>query len=130
MWVADDGTRFIDKDLCALYESFCRRCDDAMSTLGERPQLGHGEWYQHDRRDVATAKTRLVLLARDEWPNESVWQHKPEDIHPMGIAGRIASEGSNPRFSNAWGRLMCINFDNFREYDQPYFALNPDKAAA
>jgi hypothetical protein len=45
----------------------------------------------------------------------------------MSFAGRLASEGPDC-FARAWNRLCSINWDNFREYDQPYFAMNPDEA--
>jgi hypothetical protein len=45
----------------------------------------------------------------------------------MSFAGRLASEGPEC-FGRAWNRLGAINWETFREYDQPYFAMNPDKA--
>jgi hypothetical protein len=40
---------------------------------------------------------------------------------------RILDDGY-PAIYRRWSRLMCINWDNFREYEQPYFTRNTHEA--
>lgn len=43
----------------------------------------------------------------------------------MGIAGRYFNDG-NDHLYRLWNRVMATD-DAFREWGQPYFALNPGK---
>lgn len=128
MYASNDGRLFKTEQQCRDHEALGERCQDALlATLGDRPELKHGRWKQHTQQAVMRARYALVQIAKEVWPNEEVWKRDITNLHPWGIAGRIATDSNSP-FARAWGRLMCINFDNFREYDQPYFALNPQEA--
>jgi hypothetical protein len=126
---ACDGQRFQSPERCQDYEQFARAVADAMQILPACPELGHYDWHQHDSTACQHAKLALVKLARIRWPDEKVWKHDATEIHVLGFAGRLASE-SEHCFAMAWNRLSRINWDNYREYGQPYFAMNLDEAHA
>lgn len=130
IYEASDGQRFNDPEKCQQYEVLIVSVAAAMAPLGKSPDLGHGCSVQHDRMACLSAKRGLVELARTLYPPEKwpVFQHDADEIHPWGGAGRVLTDGAPECLSMAWNRLMRINWDNYREYDQPYFAMNPDKA--
>lgn len=130
IYEAGDGQRFNTADACAKYEELSRAVADVMSVLGPRPQLSHTGYKQQSRSACLAAKEALVHIARGRWPGDTVWQNPSDKIHVMGIAGRIASESGDACFALAWNRLCCINWENFREYGQPYFAMHPEEADA
>lgn len=126
---APDGARFDDPDKCREHEALLAEVEAAVAPLGpDRPV--HGAVYrQRDRAACLQAKRNLLAIVRRKFSPATfpVLQHPDDDIHPMSSVGRIIDDTGGP-LCKAWNRLMRINWDNFREYEQPYFALNPDKA--
>ncbi len=76
---------------------------------------------------VARVKADVVALCREKWPNEAVFQHDPAEIHPMSYAGRFLDDAGGP-IRRIWWRFACTNGE--WEYEQPYFALHPEKFKA
>lgn len=85
---------------------------------------GHG-YRQHKKADVLKAKTALIAIAKRLVPDK-IWANPPEEIHPMSFAGRLLDD-SSPTLYEAWQRFMCIDERTWREWGQPYYALNPEK---
>lgn len=129
-YICSDGTTFYYKGRAEDYEA------EYLSVLPirnriPRTALKHGTYVQHD------AQT-LRQIRRDLWPlvlekvNASV-RHKawlewnPDEVHPMSGVGRVLSDCGGP-VAKAWADLARFDLDTGREYDQPYFSLNPDKA--
>lgn len=129
MFESSDGQRFNSPSDCRAYEELAAGVADAMFALGTRPELSHRGYKQRTPVACNEAKRALIAVARKHWPTEDIWQHPPDTIHVLSFAGRLASEGPYC-FAMAWSRLMCINWDNYREYGQPYFAMNPHEAEA
>ncbi|SFH98690.1 hypothetical protein [Planctomicrobium piriforme] len=130
LYEAADGSRFSTEEECRTYDKLDVSVFNAMAPLGEKPSITHGCWIQRDKTACQSAKSAMLVLIRQAYPNESVFKYPDADIHPMGYAGRFLSECRFKCFDAAWSRLCCINWDNYREYDQAYFAMNPEKAIA
>lgn len=124
---ASDGKRFDDAQACQEYEWLLSEVVMAMRPLGDKPDLGHGCWKQHKERNCHMARRGLVMIARKLF-SHAVFQQEPHLVNPMSIAGRLIDDSGYTCLYWAWNRLMCINWQNWREYDQPFFALNPDQA--
>lgn len=125
---AIDGARFDDYRDCEKHETGLAVVNAILADLpAAEPE---GETYvQHDRETLLSVKRRLfeLVLAKygDSYP---LWKEfDPDKVHPMSGVGRVLDDLGGP-LASAWRRLSCYNFDNGREYEQPYFALNPDEA--
>lgn len=132
IYESSDGCRFNTADDCLKYEQIAAAVADAMTPLGKRESLGNGKWIQHERDNCLQAKRGLVAICRMVFKGRDfpVFNNDPDEIHPCSAAGRIINDCGPNCLDRAWNRLMCINWDNFREYDQPFFALHPEEAAA
>lgn len=125
---AIDGTLF-----SLMSDALKRDCLVVAVEIAMRPlvpcNLNDREWIQHDDEACLQAKRNMLALVREQYSTARypVLLNSDDVIHPMSAVGRIVSEGGGP-LSIAWGRLGCINWDNFREYSQPYFALHPEQA--
>lgn len=124
IYEASDGTRFDSADLCARYEIVIGQVAPITSRMPKH-DLGYGECVQLDKEQCNQYKSDLVDLCRELFPNESVFKHDAEKIHPSSYAGRFLSECSYPCLYTAWHRCMCINWENYCQYNRPYFANNP-----
>lgn len=80
---------------------------------------------QHNASVLSGAKQMTVLLCRREFPDQSVFQHEPSEIHPMSFAGRFLDDNGGP-LRRVWWRFQCIDEEG-REYEQPYYAINPHR---
>ena len=128
-YLASDGREFESEDECRKHEAFAGIIAGVMSNIGPERNLPHGCWIQRDRQACLRAKRRLVEIARTQYDPERypVFKNDADAIHPCSAAGRILTDSSGP-LSDAWTRLMRIDFATGREYDQPYFANNPGQA--
>ena len=135
MYEAHDGTRFNTSEAATQHEQLISVVGDAMATLPDPPdQFGNdtlGYWQQNPTL-VMEARVRLVQLAAaigvgHNWFREHLEKGgKPEELHPLGYAGRIMSECGPAPLKRAWSRLSRID-DQGREWEQPFFAINPEK---
>jgi len=123
IYVADDGSRWdsaedavkrdiLDRKVREIEASFPKPPDDS----NERIKVGP---------DTAEAKRAVVELCRALYPNEAVFKHPPEEIHPFSYAGRFLSEVGGP-LNRVWWRFSCIGEDGYM-YQQPFYASNPHK---
>ncbi len=125
-----DGTRFFSSEQAVAYE---RELDSVAWIAARIPdsKLKHGKYKQHDRQ-------QLLQIKRDLWPlvlakvnaaeHYPEWLKKhPDDVHPSSGVGRVLDDTGGP-VARAWQKLARFNFELGREYDQPYYANNPEKA--
>lgn len=127
---ASDGSRFDSQSAAEAHEQLVSRVAHAMESLGPRPKLGNGRWKQHDGFACRLARRRVVMLYAAQNPDDAErWRllEQVENIDPRThVIGRML-DGDGP-LARAWYRLSCINWETFREYDQPYYAMHPEEA--
>lgn len=128
LYEANDGSRFASQAECLAYESEAKRIADAMAPLGDG-EIAYRTFRQHDSDSCLSARRGLVMICRELWPEESVFRFDPDVIHPCSYAGRFIDDAASTALRRAWGRLMRINWENFREYCQPYYAAHPNELA-
>ena len=128
VYEAADGSRWNTPEACMRRDQDILEVAKAMLPLGNHPSLGSHEYIQRSGAVCLQVKRDLIEIAKRSYPPKDypVFQNDPDAIHPMSGAGRIITDSDGP-LCRAWGRLGCINWENFREYQQPFFALNPDK---
>lgn len=134
---ADDGTIFPTKELCIKHEYICKILDVYMSKLPALPtdddcSFANGQGYiQHNLDDVREVQNLIVKFAGDYAEHtaiDNVIKNGVTDSNIHTVTFVINNYTPTP-FMGVWTRFMCIDKSG-REWGQPYFALNPDKAIA
>jgi hypothetical protein len=123
-----DGSRWNTPEACKKREWDIVLVAEAMLPLGEQRSLESHEYIQHRGEVCLRVKRTLIEIAKNSYPPKDypIFQNDADAIHPCSGAGRIITDSDGP-LARAWCRLMTINWENFREYQQCYFAMNPDK---
>jgi len=132
-YVANDSTEFNTIEDCTAYESECLAIESVIMRLPEIPDIpgcgfANGAGYiQHNEALFTSVRKQLLELAKHhtshKWIQESIDDPK---IHPS-YAGRIIDDFSFRPLVKAWHRIMCTD-KHYREWGQPYYAANPEKA--
>lgn len=132
-FVADDGLEFADEAKCVKYEAMCKQVTEIMATLAPIPDLPSSDfvngagYIQHHPATAKAARAALLTIANTVWPHTWFEQSIADDSVHSSWAGRLISEMNEKCLRHAWARFDCMTSD-FREYGQPYFANNPDRA--
>ena len=130
---ANDGAVFVEKADCKAHESLTEDVAKIMSRLFPLPDdkgckfANGGGYIQHDAETFKSVREGLLRLAQRECPHKWIDQSLADDTIDPSWAGRIIGDSSVP-LDRAWRRIVCTD-KQFREWGQPFFALNPDKGA-
>jgi len=129
---AIDGKEFTDKNECIKYESLIERVNNVMSALPKNPDgcdFANGSGFiQHDKQVLRQTQVKILELCKEyidhKWIQQSI-----DDItvHPSWVARLLGDYGIRP-LENAWNRFQCVDSQG-REWGQPYYAANPEKAS-
>jgi hypothetical protein len=130
MYEASSGARFNTAEQCREHENLIVALDEAMLPLGPERKIDSEQYFQHDKELALQAKRNVMAIVRglfgiEEYPAMAA---NSDEIHPRCIIGRVIDDSGPPPLNRAWGRLSRINWENFREYEQPYFTAHPDEA--
>ena len=122
---ASDGTVFDDPGKCTEYESQAEYVNSIMRMLPS-VKIETCSYYQHEESVALYVRQRMNEMAKRLYPSllENV---DPETAHPSSFIGRVVCDNEGP-LAKAWRRLMCIDWNTFREYSQPYYAAHPHEA--
>lgn len=129
LYQAVDGSNWPTEADALRRDQLCAEVSEAMAILGPTTDRRHSNgqaFIQHRAEDVLAAKRRIVELCALH-VDHKVFSHPAERIHVRGLAGRILDHAGGP-LSVAWGRLARID-DFAREWEQQYFAMNPNPDA-
>jgi hypothetical protein len=121
---AEDGALFDTAMDAERRDVLVRRCQE-IDALLPSVDVGYNERFTHSPVALDHYRTALIELCRELYPDQEIFKHPAASIHPMSFAGRFLDDVAPQCVRVLWFRLACIN-DVF-EYEQPYFALNPDK---
>lgn len=130
---AEDGKEFDSEKECLDYENLIARVNNIMKVLPPLPKdngcrFSNGEGFvQHDKKTLR--KVQIGLLKEIKKHVEHKWVEQTiedENVHPSYVA-RLLDDYSISPLSKAWYRFICTDKLG-REWGQPYFANNPDKA--
>lgn len=129
-YVADDGSEWDDPSKASMRDVLHFRCINAMSPLGDEPK-GLGEWQfkQHSKDSFDRAKSGILAILR-EMPAMGCIANIPDEQVSANAGGGVAYtlSGNDTPVSKAWNRLGRISEKTYREYNQPYFAVNEERA--
>ncbi len=81
-------------------------------------------YIQHSKEIVDMVEFEFLELCSDAL-NSDVYRtlNKSGSVHRQGIVGRYLDDSGNYVLYGAWSRFMCIDI-NYREWIQPYYAIN------
>ena len=131
---AKDGRVFKTEEKCLKYEGLCNNISEIMATLPSKPEddncsFSNGKGFiQHEEQSFLHARKRLLLLAMQYSDHPSL--QKAIDVGILegpSFADRIIDDGCPQVLYYAWSRIMNTTQD-FREFGQCYYRLNPHKA--
>lgn len=128
---SDDGKRFDTEADCLNYEQMVIEAAKANKILPQAVDDGcsftnGGGYIQYTAENVARFEKETERLIREYISKEYADKYAQ---CPRGIVGRYLSDGGGPQNDLAyklWTRRYCID-DSFREWGQPFYALNPDR---
>lgn len=130
---AIDGKEFNSENECLDYENLIKKVNNIMKVLPPLPKdegcsFSNGDGFvQHDK--TILRKVQINLLEEMKKHIDHKWIQQTiddENAHPSYI-GRLISDYEIIPLKEAWNRFMCIDKLG-REWGQPYFVTNPDKA--
>lgn len=131
-FVALDGAEFIDKDECCDYENLCEEIAGIMARLAPCDVRSTdfvqqvGPVFIGVQHDLVCIYERLNPSMKD---HHTEWARNATRNAGMTLIGRYIDDGSCRPLQRAWARIMRTDH-NFREYEQPYYAIQADKAVA
>ena len=115
IFIANDGTRFDNKEKCQKYDALILTINKLLNKLDKRPENFYNTGYiQHEEFVFNQIKEKIIDIACEITGCQS----------RGGILGRWICDSDNRILSKAWYRIMCTD-KYYREWDQPYFAVNP-----
>lgn len=131
-FLAEDGAEFNTEAACVEHEALCAEVAEIMATLPKRPsddrcRFSNGEGYlQHTEAQFLAARAALLRIGNRLYPHKWFDQALTDLTVHASWCGRLIDETSRP-LARAWQRVMCTD-SKLREWGQPYYANNPDKA--
>lgn len=130
MYKANDGKIFNHKNDCEKYEFKMNQIEKIMQNLPQEPDSCNfrngGGYLQHDPEIVKKAMIEILKLSEIDFKEdkEKIFEN-PFSYRQSYYIGRVMTDGNNICWS-AWCRFLSMD-NKYREWGQPYFALNPDK---
>ena len=126
---ADDGKIFDSAEAAIKHDAKRISVKKIMRLINPIPDTidfvtGDG-YVQQDALAVQEFKRQILLMGAVHHNKMAEWAKNPIEVHPQSIVGRILSDCDHELYK-AWHRVMCID-DSYREWGQPYFAINPDQ---
>lgn len=123
VFIATDGSQWESENAAIARDNLDAGVAAIEATLPEPPS-DSDKRIAVDPEKLKAAKIAVVELCRAMYPTQPIFQHDPMEIHPFSYAGRFLDDVGGP-LRRVWYRFMCER-DGWM-YQQPYFALNPDK---
>jgi len=98
--------------------------------LGPAPKLADGESVPVDREMLFSVRRSLYEIVKREFleGRPDLLSCSGDEVHPHSSVARILCDAGSGPVQNAWWRLGLFNFDYCREFDQAYYAINPQEA--
>lgn len=137
-YVANDGSEWRFEAQCLARDALIVKVADAMAELKSTPTDNNWEGYvQQDPDAIIRCRDKLFEIANTDdvlksWIDRQCTTHGKtvrelaREVHPSWF-GRLLDGGHEP-LAKAYARLCAIDAD-YREWNQPYYALNPGTGA-
>jgi hypothetical protein len=126
-FVALDGTEFNDKDKCCDYEKLCDEIHQLTLQWPEVDVRG-AQFVQQDKNTVLRVQRHMTeIFERLHWrDHHTEWARNATVPAGMSLIGRYVDDSGVLPERRVWGRIARLDM-KFREYEQPYYAIQADK---
>lgn len=117
------GKIFDSQEECLRYEKLSYKAKDVLLKfqIPDNIRLGNGDGYiQRTKEDYLYLEKKLVELSN------KYFKPKEKFTGFSYYLGRVIDDSNTSCLNQITHKLMCID-DQYREWDQPYYAANPDK---
>lgn len=127
---AEDGSEWATMQQALWRDADVEQINAIMKHLGERNDIPPRQYVQRDKETLFRVRRQLWAIILEQYGDQyPEWKDaNPDDVKPYSGVGRVLSDGDSTPLSRAWSTLYRFNFDNYREYQQCYYALNPQEA--
>ena len=113
-------------------ETLDKRVANVMSQIPDKPEstfFTNGEGYiQHNKKALEKVKLELLEICKDfiehSWIEETILNN----LDISYVARLLSDSMYYTSLDRAWYRLCCVDFSNYREYGQQFYALHPELA--
>lgn len=133
VYEASDGTRFDCRKDAEAWESLCLGIVVATRPLGDRPSSpafrGGFGCVVHAVATVGEVRDALMPFTVAAFPRWFAANRHPETFTQVSTEAMAWLTQQHALLGPAWYRLVCIDATG-REWGQPYFAKNPDRAGS
>lgn len=133
IYVADDNSKFEDKNQCMRYELLCDEVNRVMAVLKPRPNddlaFKNGSGYLQQSIGICESvrKQFFTICAREIPYWEKIMRECAEGRRHISHAGWIISDCSFKCLRDAYDRMSCIDLTNGKEFGQSYFVTHQDE---
>jgi len=126
-FVAIDGTEFFDEYGCREYENVCQEISDLTAPWPEEKIRGEA-FVQQDKNVVLRIQRAMVdIFERRHWKDRHTeWARNADVPAGMTLIGRYVDDAGCRPERLVWSRIARLD-RLFREYEQPYYAIQADK---
>jgi hypothetical protein len=129
-YVACDGAEFTDARACQEHERLLREIALITDRLVPSPPSGANEFAQQHKATFLSVQRDLVLIFERLHPamidQHTEWARYATIPAGMTLIGRYMDDAGPTALYAAWNRIMCTD-KHFREWGQPYYALEANK---
>lgn len=128
MYRCIDGSTFKSKAEAEKYEMWCTECSriDWMLVSIDR-ELNYDEYIQQDWQTVRSAFAQFMAVVAKAIPlYANIALQCGSLTRHISHIGRVIDDYGIKCFQKLYFRFCCIDFNNGREFQQPYFIDNQD----
>lgn len=127
---AFDGREFFEREEAAEHETNLTEAQEIMAKLPAKPEgcdFTNGRGYiQHDN-SVLDVKIEFLEFVKRYTDHHWIQQTIDDETVHSSYASRIIGECAPNSIDRMWTRFTCMD-NRLREWGQPFYADNPDKA--
>ena len=129
LYEANDGVRFELECDCVYHEAFCDKVEEINKRLRKNEEIDGTLAIEQDLDVVRSAFKDLMELCAEEFPqlDGRVFKEVASGQRHISHANYLLQEYSDqyPTLRRLFYRFMCIDINTGIEYEQSYFAQNP-----
>lgn len=130
IYQTNDGCRFDNKEEAMKYEELCDKCNEIESRLVNiARELEYNEYIQQDLTVVKNVLNRFMDIVAEAIPEYASWTIQVKNGgRQMFHIGRIIDDYNIKCLWKLYYRFSCIDFNNGKEFQQPYFVVHQNDA--
>lgn len=99
----------------------------SLDSLNPSPKGNLVPYLQHVPGIIDRTQFEFLCICQEIIGGDVFTKGYPEvNVNRFGIVGRYIDDSGNSTLNRNWYRFMCID-DYYREFTQPYFAINCEK---